>query len=122
MKRVDDGAIVCDEIHRMVSERAEIEAKYARKLTAWEEKWKRQTENGPMYATMKNALLGVLSEAGGRAKVHMDSYSKLHNQVLESIKQWKNEEYHKNFMGNWKETKEVHFSWLFLHGSLKSPS
>jgi len=107
VKRVDDGAILCDDIYRMISERAEIEAKYARKLTAWEEKWKKQTENGPLYATMKNAMLGVLREAGGRAKIHMDCYGMLQNQVLESIKQWKNESYHKNFMGNWKETKEV---------------
>ena len=107
MKRVDDGVIICDDIFRMISERAEIEAKYARKLTAWEEKWKKQTENGPLYATMKNAMLGILMEAGNRAKIHMDSYGKLQNQVLETIKQWKNETYHKNFMGNWKETKEV---------------
>ena len=91
----------------MISERAEIEAKYAKKLTAWEEKWRKQTENGALYATMKNAMLGILSEAGGRATIHMDSYGKLHNQVLEAVKQWKNEAYHKNFMGNWKETKEV---------------
>ena len=42
VKRIDDGAIMCDELLRMVGERAEIEAKYARKLTAWEEKWKKQ--------------------------------------------------------------------------------
>ena len=107
VKRIDDGAIICDEMVRMVNERAEIEAKYARKLTAWEEKWKKQADNGPLYATMKNAVTGVIREAQERAKVHMDCVGKLHNQVLESIKRWKSETYHKHFMGYWKETKEV---------------
>ena len=64
-------------------------------------------ENGSLYATLKNAALGVLSEAQERAKIHMDCYGKLHNQVLESIKRWKNQTYHKHFLGHWKETKEV---------------
>eukprot|EP00794_Sanderia_malayensis_P018151 gene18151-19962_t len=107
VKRVDDGAVVCDELLKMIAERAEIESKYARKLTAWDEKWRKQVQNGPMYATMKNAYLGVLTEAQDRARIHVDCYGKLHNQVVESVKTWKNQQYHKNFMGYWKETKEL---------------
>ena len=107
VKRIDDGAVICDDILRMVTERTEIEAKYAKKLTAWGDKWKKQVENGPIYATMKNAFVGVISEAQERAKIHMDCYGKLHNQVIESVKRWKNQTYHKHFMGYWKETREI---------------
>ncbi len=109
VKRIDDGAVICDDILRMVHERAEIEAKYAKKLTVWEDKWRKQVENGPMYATMKEAFSGVLSEAQERAKIQMDCFTRLHNQVIESVKRWKNQSYHKHFLGHWKETKEVNF-------------
>ena len=107
VKRIDEGAFTCDELVRMVSERAEIEAKYAKRLTMWEEKWRRQIENGPLYNTTKSASLGVLEEAQQRASIHMDCWAKLQNQVVESVKTWKAQNYRKNFMGGWKETKEI---------------
>ena len=39
VKRIDDGARLCDDFMKLTAERAEIEAKYANKLKVWAKKW-----------------------------------------------------------------------------------
>ena len=106
VKRIDDGAKLCDEFMKLVTERAEIEAKYALKLKAWSKKWEECIRNGPEYGTMEAAMRGTVSEAESRAEVHMLCRDKLLEEVHESIKKWKNENYHKGIF-QWKETKEA---------------
>ena len=105
VKRIDDADKLCDEFMTMFRERAEIETKYANRLTQWHEKWYKNIENSTMYATMKNATLGSLKEAADRATIHQDCYGKVHNQVIETLKRWKESHYHKQFTGI-KEGKE----------------
>lgn len=106
VKRIDDGAKLCDEFVKLVAERAEIEAKYAMKLKAWSKKWEDCIKSGPEYGTMEAAMRGSVSEAESRAEIHMLCRDKLIEEVQESIKKWKNENYHKGIF-QWKETKEA---------------
>ena len=106
IKRIDDGAKLCDEFMKLVAERAEIEAKYAMKLKAWSKKWEESIKNGPEYGTMEEAMRGCAGEAESRAEIHMLCRDKLLDEVYESIKKWKNENYHKGIF-QWKETKEA---------------
>ena len=46
VKRVDDGLHMCQELSRMIAERAEIEHDYAKKLQAWSKKWNESIEKG----------------------------------------------------------------------------
>ena len=46
VKRVDDGLHMCQEVSRMIAERAEIEHDYAKKLQAWSKKWNEVIEKG----------------------------------------------------------------------------
>lgn len=106
VKRIDDGAKLCDEFMKLVAERAEIEAKYAMKLKAWSKKWEESIRNGPEYGTMEEAMRGCAGEAESRAEIHMLCRDKLFEEVYETIKKWKNENYHKGIF-QWKETKEA---------------
>lgn len=106
VKRIDDGAKLCDEFMKLVTERAEIEAKYALKLKAWAKKWEECIKNGPEYGTMEVAMRGTVTEAESRAEIHLLCRDKLMNDVHESIKRWKTENYHKGIF-QWKETKEA---------------
>ncbi|CAH3179402.1 unnamed protein product [Porites lobata] len=106
VKRIDDGAKLCDEFMKLVVERANIEAKYAFKLKAWSKKWEECVKSGPEYGTMEAAMLGAVTEAESRAEIHMHCRDKLIDEVHESIKKWKNENYHKGIF-QWKETKEA---------------
>lgn len=106
VKRIDDGAKLCDEFMKLVVERANIEAKYAFKLKAWSKKWEECVRSGPEYGTMEAAMLGAVTEAESRAEIHMHCRDKLIDEVHESIKKWKNENYHKGIF-QWKETKEA---------------
>lgn len=106
VKRIDDGAKLCDEFMKLVTERAEIEAKYALKLKAWSKKWEECIKSGPEYGTMEAAMRGSVTEAESRAEIHMLCRDKLVGEVHESIKKWKNETFHKGIF-QWKETKEA---------------
>lgn len=106
VKRIDDGAKLCDEFMKLVTERAEIEAKYAFKLKAWSKKWEECIRNGPEYGTMEAAMRGTVTEAESRAEIHILCRDKLMDEVHEAMKKWKNENYHKGIF-QWKETKEA---------------
>ena len=58
VKRIDDGAKLCDEMIQLVTERADIEAKYAAKLTRWRKKWEETIDKGSEYGTMESAWKG----------------------------------------------------------------
>jgi Fes/CIP4 homology domain. len=106
-KRIIDSNNLCDDLIKMYTERAEIEAKYSRKLTDWHERWTKHLDSSSaVYATMKTAHLGTLKEGNERAIIHMDCWGKIHNQVVEFIKREKESKYHKAFVGI-KESKEL---------------
>lgn len=45
-KRVEDGNRLCDDLMKLVSERAEIEKMYAKSLKEWAKKWNNIIEKG----------------------------------------------------------------------------
>jgi len=51
VKRVDDGLHMCQELSRMIAERAEIEHDYAKKLQTWSKKWNETIEKGSVLCT-----------------------------------------------------------------------
>ena len=106
VKRIDDGAKLCDEFMKLVAERAEIESKYSFKLKAWSKKWEECIRNGPEYGTMEAAMLGSTTEAESRADLHLRCRDRLLDEVYEATKKWKIGNYHKGLF-QWKETKEA---------------
>lgn len=106
VKRIDDGAKLCDELMKLVAERAEIEAKYSNKLKNWAKKWEEAIKLGPEYNTMEAAMKGTVNEANSRSNVHSKCKDDLMSNVYELVKKWKNENYHKSLF-QWKETKDA---------------
>ena len=106
VKRIDDGAKLCDDFMKLVTERAEIEAKYSFKLKAWAKRWEELVKNGPEYASMETGMRGTVSEAEARSELHMQCRDRLMQNVNEALKKWKQENYHKGIF-SWKETKEA---------------
>jgi hypothetical protein len=58
VKRIDDGARMCDDLMKLIAERAEIEAKHANKLLHWRKKWEEMIDRGPEYGTLQTAWKG----------------------------------------------------------------
>ncbi|XP_032240120.2 protein kinase C and casein kinase substrate in neurons protein 1 [Nematostella vectensis] len=106
VKRVDDGSKLCDEFMKMVTERAEIEARYAAKLKAWAKKWEEVIKAGSEYGSMEEAFKGAVDEANSRASVHTQCRDDLLNDVVELVKKWKGDNYQKS-MFQWKQVKEA---------------
>lgn len=106
VKRIDDGAKLCDELMKLVAERAEIEAKYSSKLKNWAKKWEEAIKIGPEYNLMEAATKGTVDEANSRSNVHVKCRDDLMNDVYEYVKKWKTDNYHKSLF-QWKETKEA---------------
>lgn len=106
VKRIDDGAKLCDEFMKLIAERAEIEAKYSSKLKNWAKKWEEAIKLGPEYNTMEAAMKGAVNEANSRSNVHTKCRDDLMNDVHELVKKWKTDNYHKSLF-QWKETKEA---------------
>ena len=111
VKRIDDGARLCGDMVKMAQERAEIEAKYARHLQTWAKKWEDIVSKGPEYGTMEAGWKAAFKGASRMAEVHSEMCRKIHDDIMESIQSWKNENFHKSLMAL-KESKkaEDHFA------------
>jgi DNA-binding Lrp family transcriptional regulator len=106
VKRLEDGATLCDEFMKMIHERADIEMKYTLKLRDWSKRWNERI-NGRIseYGSMLEVLKATLREADDMAEIHVERHNRLKADLCESIKQWKNQHYHKSVL-KWKEVKE----------------
>lgn len=107
VKRIEDGLDLCQDLMRLIKEREEIEAAYAKSLQTWSKKWSEQIEKGPAYGTTKAAWRGVLDEAESLSDVHLRVRDRLHDEAYSTIKIWAKENYHKNTFGTIKEGKET---------------
>lgn len=105
-KRIEDGYKLCQELISLVSERADIERNYAKAMKAWSKKWNDAIEKGPEYGTTEAAWKGSLVEADRRCDLHYRIRDKLANDVVNKIKQWQKDNYHKSMM-NIKEKKDM---------------
>ncbi|XP_015834800.1 protein kinase C and casein kinase substrate in neurons protein 1 isoform X2 [Tribolium castaneum] len=105
-KRIEDGYKLCTELMTLVNERAEIEKAYAKSLKTWSKKWNDSIEKGPEYGTTEAAWKGVLVEADRRCDLHTKIRDNLTNDVINKIKVWQKDAYHKSMM-NIKEKKDM---------------
>ncbi|XP_071453206.1 protein kinase C and casein kinase substrate in neurons protein 1 isoform X2 [Hetaerina americana] len=105
-RRVEDGFKLCGDLEKLVQERADLEKGYAKGLRAWSKKWNDLIEKGPEYGTTEAAWKGVLVEADRMADLHLRVKDNLCNNVINSIKSWQKETYHKSMMMI-KERKEM---------------
>ena len=94
-KRIEDGYKLCTELITLVNERAEIEKAYAKNLKTWSKKWNDSIEKGPEYGTTEAAWKGVLVEADRRCDLHTKIRDCLVNDVINKIKTWQKDAYHK---------------------------
>ncbi|XP_066257202.1 protein kinase C and casein kinase substrate in neurons protein 1 isoform X3 [Euwallacea similis] len=105
-KRIEDGNKLCADLMTLVNERAEIEKNYAKALKAWSKKWNDIVEKGPEYGTTEAAWKGVLVEADRRCDLHSKVRDCLVNDVMQKVKQWQKDTYHKTMI-NIKEKKDM---------------
>lgn len=106
VKRIDDGARLCDDFLKLLAERAEIEGLYATKLQGWSKKWKEFVNKGPEYGSLKSSWLNITNEADQLAEIHNELQIRLVNQVHGNLQKWKSSNYHKSLL-SWKETKNA---------------
>ncbi|XP_076273983.1 protein kinase C and casein kinase substrate in neurons protein Synd isoform X8 [Rhynchophorus ferrugineus] len=97
-KRIEDGYRLCTDLMTLANERADIEKNYAKSLKAWSKKWNDIIEKGPEYGTTEAAWKGVLGEADRRCDLHNKIRDCLTNDVMNKIKQWQKDTYHKSMM------------------------
>jgi len=105
-KRIEDGEKLCKDLISLVQERANIEKEYAKMLKTWAGKWNKHIEAGPEYGTTEAAWKGICSEAERRCDVHLRVKDNLLNEVVNSIKNWQKDNYHRTMM-QLKEKKEL---------------
>jgi len=105
-KRIDDGERLCKDLIALVQERANIEKEFAKQLKQWSGKWNNLIEKGPEYGTTEAAWKAVLNEADRRCELHLRVKDNLVNDVIQSIKNWQKDNYHKQLM-QIKERKEL---------------
>lgn len=105
-KRIEDGFRLCNELVQLVQERCDIEKNYAKSLHGWSKKWNDAISKGPEYGTTEAAWKGTLSEADSLSEVHNRIKDKLMNDVIDGIKQWQKDKFHKSMM-QIKEKKEI---------------
>ena len=109
----------------MIQERAEIEKIYAKSLKGWSKKWNEFIEKGPEYGTTEAAWKGVLTESDRIGDMHLNIRDQLVNDVVNKIKTWQKENYHKSMI-HLKEKKEfedgfkkVSRYWLFKSNEVR---
>ena len=67
VQRIDDGARLTDGLAQMLSERAELEMKYAKGLKQWSRKWEDAVNKSPEYGSLENAVKSLTVEANETA-------------------------------------------------------
>lgn len=105
-KRIDDGFKLCNDLVQLIQERCDIEKNYAKSLHGWSKKWNDIIAKGPEYGTTEAAWKGVLSEADRLNELHMKMRDRLMDDVVNEIRQWQREKFHKSMM-HIKEKKDV---------------
>ncbi|CAH1394234.1 unnamed protein product [Nezara viridula] len=105
-KRIEDGYKLCTDLVTLIQERGEIEKAYAKSLRGWSRKWNDLIEKGPEYGTTEAAWKGVLIEADRLCDLHLRVKDDLTNVVMQSVKTWQKDTYHKSMM-QIKERKEI---------------
>lgn len=105
-KRVEDGYRLCNDLVQLIQERCDIEKNYAKNLHSWSKRWNDTITKGPEYGTTEAAWRSVLSEADRINETHLRIRDKLMDNVLNQIKQWQKDKYHKSIM-QIKEKKEL---------------
>ena len=106
VKRIDDGAKLCNEYLKMIHERAEIESKYAKRLQEWAKKWEDLIAKNSEYGTLETGWKAQLKEAHRIAECHLDCQRRIEEQVIPTVNGWKGENYHKSLL-HWKETRKA---------------
>eukprot|EP00128_Syssomonas_multiformis_P010031 Colp12_sorted_trinity150504_noHs@11809 len=105
VERIDNGSVLCDELAKMVNERAALEKSYAKHLRAWSSKWEQHlASKSNEFGTLKTGWGGLLADANTTADFHAEVCNNLISKVESSVMNWKNESYHKS-MFRWKETR-----------------
>jgi len=105
-KRIEDGEKLCKDLILLVQERANIEKEYAKQLKTWSTKWNSVIERGPEYGTTEAGWKGVLVESDRRCELHLRVKDNLNNEVVNSVKNWQKDNYHRGMM-QLKEKKEM---------------
>lgn len=106
-KRIEDGNKLCNDLCMLVQERAEIEKAYAKQLKGWATKWNTTIEKGPEYGTTEAAWKAILVESDRRCDLHTRVKENLNIKVINQLKQWQKENYHKSMMQQLKERKDM---------------
>jgi hypothetical protein len=91
-KRVEDGEKLVRDFVQMVEERRDIEKDYAKQLQTWSDKWMKVQE----YGTMETAWRAVAMEGVKRASVHLAVREDVDNQVVEPLRAWHKDTYHRH--------------------------
>jgi len=105
VRRYEDGARLCSDLTKMVQERSDIEAKYAKHLQGWGHKWEDLVSKGPEYGSLECGWKACFQAAERVAEVHREMSEKLQG-IAESVQSWKAEHYHKTIM-HLKEAKKA---------------
>ncbi|ESN92589.1 hypothetical protein HELRODRAFT_156082 [Helobdella robusta] len=106
VKRAEDGFTACNDLIKMIQERAEIEKEYAKRLKMWSKRWNEYFDKCSEYGSTKLTLKESLEESDKLASVHLTIRERLNNEISINIKDWRNENYKKQMMvGGCKEAK-----------------
>lgn len=105
-RRIDDGLRLCDDLNKMITERAELEKSYAKGLRMWSKKWNEHIEKGPEYGTSEAACRAILGEADRLSDLHSKVRNRLMSEVCAKVKSWQKDNYHKTMM-HLKERKDM---------------
>merc|ERR1712083_1200958 len=97
-KRIEDGNKLCNELSLLIQERADIEKAYAKQLKGWAAKWNNIIEKGPEYGTTEAAYKAILVESDRRCDLHVRVKEDLNFKVINQLKSWQKENYHKSMM------------------------
>lgn len=97
-RRIDDGYRLCNDLVQLLQERCDIEKNYAKSLHSWSKRWNDSICRGPEYGTTEAAWKSVLSEADRLSELHLKTKDKITEEVVQEIKQWQKEKFHKSMM------------------------
>uniref|UniRef100_A0A7E4VJF9 F-BAR domain-containing protein n=1 Tax=Panagrellus redivivus TaxID=6233 RepID=A0A7E4VJF9_PANRE len=106
IRRIKDGVEELDEFSRMVKERADLEAKYAKTLLQWHDKWSGYVAAKVPHGVIRQSWGHVLEEGQELAKLHNGLKERCSDEIVRTIALFKKENHHSRPFGS--HSKEIH--------------
>ncbi|XP_063077922.1 protein kinase C and casein kinase substrate in neurons protein 3-like [Engraulis encrasicolus] len=107
VQRTPDAFQACNDLVTCFQERARVEKQYSQQLNQWSTKWKKITENRPLYGSLMRAWQCFFTSTERLSAQHSSISQALVNEEGERVRTWQKDTFPRKMMYGFKESHDL---------------